>query len=148
MWNESTPSMVIRVVLDSNIYIDALTQANLACVQLVERHLTDFDVKVPLFALLEAGRNLGRAKTQKLYSILRKCEIEPDYQLVPKELIQRYERLGGKKGDAVIAAYTELIGADYLVTQNRRFLKDVQNLPFTIIEAAQAIQLVSPEEEG
>lgn len=46
-----------------------------------------------------------------------------------------------------IAAYTELVGADYLVTQNRRFLKSVEGLPFTIIDAAQAIQLLSSKEE-
>lgn len=99
--------------------------------ELLKHDLSRLNVRVPLFALLETARNLTSEETHNLYDILRRRGIEPDYQMVPTELIQRYEALGGKKGDAVIAAGTELVGADYLVTQNRRFLKSVEGVPFT-----------------
>ena len=148
MENVSKPNTRISVVLDSNVYIHAINETDSDCLALVKYDLIYLDVMVPLRVLLEADNNLDEEDTKKLYDILRNHGIEPDYQRVPEEMIQRYEALGCKKGDAVIAAYTELIGADYLVTQNRRFLKDVQGLPFTVIEAAQAVRLVSPEEEG
>jgi predicted nucleic acid-binding protein len=49
--------------------------------------------------------------------------IDEDF-VVPFELGSKYESLGLKTADAFIAAYTEWVGADALVTENRHFLRD------------------------
>src|SRR4030043_454060 len=47
--------------------------------------------------------------------------IDEDF-FVPFELGFKYEAVGLKEADALIAAYTEWVGADALVTANRHFL--------------------------
>jgi hypothetical protein len=60
--------------------------------------------------------------------------IDEDF-LVPFELGAKYERRGLKEADAFIAAYTEWVGADALITENRHFLMQNPALPFMILTA-------------
>jgi hypothetical protein len=56
------------------------------------------------------------------------------------ETIRKYLRLGCKLGDAAVAAHLEELEAGILVTENRHFLKEVENLPFRTINAHQALE--------
>lgn len=40
---------------------------------------------------------------------------------MPKNLIKKYEKKGLKTSDAAIAAFTEYVSADYLLSENRHF---------------------------
>jgi len=60
--------------------------------------------------------------------------IDEDF-LIPFELGAKYEIKGLKEADALIAAYTEWVGADVLVTENRHFLNRYRGLPFKVSSA-------------
>ena len=49
---------------------------------------------------------------------------------------QDYRGLGCRRGDAAVAALTEHVGAEVLVTENREFLRDVPNLPFRLVTSS------------
>jgi len=51
--------------------------------------------------------------------------------------------MGLKPADAFIAAYTEWVGAELLVSENRHFLSRHADLPFRVLPAEQAIRLIS-----
>ena len=68
--------------------------------------------------------------------------IDEDF-LVPFELGVKYEIRGLKMVDAFIAAYTEWVGADVLVTENRHFLKHDRDLPFKILTAEKCLKIIS-----
>lgn len=68
--------------------------------------------------------------------------IDEDIE-VPFELGAKYESLGLRAADAFIAAYSEYIGADALVTENRHFLSRQRDLPFKILTAEQCLKILS-----
>lgn len=67
--------------------------------------------------------------------------IDEDF-VVPFELGTKYEARGLKPADAFIAAYTEWVGADALVTENRHFLTRQTDLPFRVLTAEQCLKLL------
>ena len=62
--------------------------------------------------------------------------------VVPFKLGAGYEQRGLKPADAFIAAYTEWIGADFLVSQNRHFLTRQKDLRFRVVNAEQCLKLI------
>lgn len=62
-------------------------------------------------------------------------------ELIPKNLIVKYKEKGAKEGDAIIAAFVEWTEADYLVTENRDFLKEIKT-DFKTVKADGFIQLL------
>jgi hypothetical protein len=69
-------------------------------------------------------------------------KVDEDF-LIPFELGAKYEAEGFKEADALIAAYTEWVGADVLVTENRHFLSRNPNLPFKVLTANKCLKLIS-----
>ena len=68
--------------------------------------------------------------------------IDEDF-FVPFELGFKYEAVGLKEADALIGAYTEWVGADALVTENRHFLNKHPHLPFKVLTAEKCLKLIS-----
>ena len=62
--------------------------------------------------------------------------------VVPFEIVFRYETMRFKPVDAFIAAYTEWVGADVLVTENRHFLTQRLGLPFKILTAKNCLNFI------
>lgn len=67
--------------------------------------------------------------------------IDEDF-LIPFELGAKYETKGLKEADALIAAFTEWVGADVLVTENRHFITRHSGLPFKVLTAKRYLNLV------
>ena len=67
--------------------------------------------------------------------------IDEDF-FVPFELGAKYESKGLKSADAFIAAYTEWVGADILVTENWHFLTLRTDLPFHIFSAEKCLRFL------
>jgi hypothetical protein len=63
--------------------------------------------------------------------------------IVPFELGAKYESTGLKSADAFIAAYTEWVGADVVVTENRHLVTRRIDLPFRILQAEECLRLLT-----
>ena len=62
-------------------------------------------------------------------------------QMVPYEFPRKYESLGYKPGDAFLAGYTEWVGADCLISENRKdFVDHPELVPFKICTAEQFLE--------
>ena len=83
----------------------------------------------------------GQIEKDLLVSINTLTKIDEDTE-VPFELGAKYETKGLKPADAFIAAYTEWVGADALVTENRHFLSLHSNLPFKVVTAETCLKLI------
>ncbi len=66
--------------------------------------------------------------------------VELRWGKVDSETIRKYQRLGCKLGDAVVAAHLEEQDIRTLISENRDFLQEIPNLPFRVISAAEALQ--------
>jgi len=132
-----------RIVLDTNIWIFGLRQHPQvpACARLLD-WLGQLHVVLPRQVLKELQANLSR---DELATLCRLLNHFPDRILLrwnkaDLETIRKYQRLGCKLADAAVAAHLEELGLGVLVTENRHFLKEVENLPFRTINAHYALE--------
>jgi len=122
----------LLVVLDSNEYIFSLgTIRKTTCERLIEeiaQHAEDITVRITRLIVAETRNNLTPEAFKEFMIFINKLTTIDEEFLVPFELGAKYESLGFKSADAFIAAYTEYVGADILVSENRHFLTRHSNL--------------------
>lgn len=134
------------LVLDSNEYLFALgVSPKAACQQLMDVLIDTYPThrfRVPRLIMEEVSRHLPPEVFHEFMSTLQDLvSIDEDF-VVPFELGSKYEALGLKPADAFIAAYTEWVGADALITENRHFLSRRTDLSFQVLRAEQILKLL------
>jgi hypothetical protein len=137
----------LRLVIDSNEYIFAfgLVKAD-ASLKLIEKLLERKHlhiVRLPRTIFEEVRRNLSPEYFHEFINFIKAFTTIDEDILIPFELGVKYEIRGFKMADAFIAAYTEWVGADVLVTENRHFLKHDRDLPFKILTAEKCLKIIS-----
>jgi len=116
-------------------------QAHQACSELLDR-LRAFQVVIPRQVLFELQVNLSTQEYQRFWQLINEysAQIEISWDPAPTESLDRYRRLGCRRGDAAVAALTEHARAAALVTENREFLSNVSGLPFRLLSSADLLQ--------
>ena len=121
----------MRIVLDSNEYIIFLNKKSTALNELFEKE--GIVIYVNGSIVKEVLRNVAETIKSKFYKILFKNKIEVNDKILPFYLFGKYKKIGLKKGDIAIAAFCEFIKADYLITENRHFLKEAKFKEFKVV---------------
>lgn len=137
------------VALDSNAYIHALRQTPgyAACSTLLFDRSPELHVHVPLQVIVELQKNLDSAEIARFYAIARESgAFDFDYRAASAELRAKFEARGARKGDAAIAAQLQAAGVRWLVSENRHFLAEIRDLPFTVLSAADALAMLDAPE--
>jgi predicted nucleic acid-binding protein len=130
---------------DTNVCVFAVRRDpdHPACETLLFDRLNELSIYLPLHILVELQRNLSVEEMRGLLLALSRAQaIAWDYSPASSELVSQWERLGAKKGDAVIAAHLEASGIRYLVSENRHFLAELSGLPFTVLTSEEALRLL------
>lgn len=134
------------LVLDSNEYLFALgVSPKPASQQLLDILIDKYPshrFRIPRLILEEVSRHLPPEVFHELMSTVQDLVSIDEDLVVPFALGSKYEALGLKPADAFIAAYTEWVGADALVTENRHFLTRRFDLPFKVLKAEQILKLL------
>ena len=109
------------LVLDSNEYLNYLEKKSeilgeIFLNEVITIYINEIIVK-------EVLRNADDLKKKGFYSLISGHKIVAFDKRISIVLLQKYKKLGLKKGDIAIAAFCETISADYLITENRHFLK-------------------------
>jgi predicted nucleic acid-binding protein len=127
----------LLLVLDSNEYIFSFgVYKKPSCEELIDRILAfSHSIRISQAIIKEVRRNLSIAAFKEFIEFVTSLTIIDEDIFVPFELGIKYELKGLKPADAFIAAYTEWVGADALVTENRHFLSRHKDLPFKVITA-------------
>jgi len=121
----------MRIVLDSNEYIIFLNKKSIALNELFEKE--GIVIYVNGSIVKEVLRNVAETIKSKFYKILFKNKIEVNDKILPFYLFDKYKKIGLKKGDITIASFCEFIKADYLITENRHFLKEAEVKEFKVV---------------
>jgi predicted nucleic acid-binding protein len=136
----------LNIVLDTNVCLFALTETeNSPSVILFNRILISSPVihlHIPRTILNEIRRKISAASFKKLLTLVRPVASLDEDGFIPYELGEKYAAMNLKPADALIAAYTEWIKADMLVSENRHFLARKPNLPFKVLTAFQFLKLL------
>jgi len=112
--------------------------------------LGELRVYVPAMVAKEVRGNLQREYglgKEFFRLVVRKENITVMWADPPANLVTKYAALGFAEEDAVIAACTEWVGAEYLISENRHFLERAEVTPFAIINAETALSLLREAEQ-
>lgn len=136
----------MRLVLDANEYIFALGLFRKeSCESLVKFLIDNFpshSICICRTIVEEVRANLTPKEFQDFIRFINiLTTIEEDF-FIPFEIGVRYEIKGLKEADALIAAFTEWVGANVLVTENRHFLNHQPDLPFKLLTAEKCLKLL------
>jgi hypothetical protein len=132
-----------RIVLDTNEFVFALRDVARypACEELLFHRLERLRLYLPLQILIELQRNLSAAEQRRLFTALRRARsLDLDYASASQSLVELWLERGAKKGDAVIAAHLHAAGVPYLVSENRHFLVEIENLPFEVVTSEELLR--------
>ena len=136
----------MQLVLDSNEYIFALGLSRKeSCKTLLEYligNIPQHSICICRTIVEEVRANLAIKDFHNFVKFINIfTNIDEDF-LVPFELGAKYETKGLKDADALIAAFTDWVGADILVTENRHFLSSRRGLPFKVLNANKCLKLI------
>ncbi|MBI4063676.1 MAG: hypothetical protein HY401_05170 [Elusimicrobia bacterium] len=129
------------LVLDTNEYLFALGSRRApSSVELLEKIAANperFEIRICRSILNEIRENSIPQRFRELWNFLNLLGITLDEDWdVPFEIVAKYEALGLKQGDAFVAGYTEYVGAQCLITENRKdFLAHPGWFPFKVLNA-------------
>ena len=134
------------VILDSNEYIFALGAIRKeTCERLIEEvalRVDEITVRITRLIIAETRNNLTQEAFKEFMIFINKLTTIDEEFVVPFELGAKYEAMDFKPADAFIAAYTEYVGADALVSENRHFLIHHSKLPFKVLTAQKCLSLI------
>ena len=133
------------VALDTNEFVFALRREarRTACEDLFLKGLPALRIYVPLQILVELQHNLSQDEMRDaLIGLTRARSVTWDYAPAQPEIVERWQQRGAKKGDAMIVAHLEADGIRYLISENRHFLAELSNLPFTVLTSEQVLSLL------
>ena len=132
-----------RIVLDTNVWIHGLRQdrGHQACSELLGK-LRTLQVVIPRQVLVELQANLSSQEYQSFWQLINSysSKVEISWDHAPIERFNRYRRLGCRRGDAAVAALTEHVGAEALVTENRELLRNVSTVPFRLLSSSDLLE--------
>ncbi|MBU1626083.1 PIN domain-containing protein [bacterium] len=132
------------IVLDTNIWIFGLREhpEHPACTKLL-KNLYRLHVKIPRQILLELQANLSKDELKEIFKLLNYLggSVEFRWDKVNKELISKYQSMGLRQGDAVIAAHLESMNIKILVSENRDFLQKIEEPPFKVMKADEIVKM-------
>jgi hypothetical protein len=138
----------LRLVLDANEYIFSLGSQREAacerCLDWVARAKPGVAIRIPRLIVNEVRRNLTPEAFREFLKVVDLLTVIDEDSLIPFELGSKYEWKGFKPADAFIAAYTEWVGADILISENRHFLTRHTDLPFRVMTAHTFLRHLSP----
>ena len=136
----------MRFVLDANEYIFALGIFRKHSSETLVAYLIDnfstHSVAICRTIVEEVRANLTPKEFHKFVRFINLfTTIDEDF-FVPFEIGVKYEVKGLKEADALIAAFTEWVGADALVTENRHFLNRHPDLLFAVLTAEECLKII------
>ena len=99
-------------------------------------------IHIPHLIFEEVRQNLSPEAFGEFNDFINAITVVDEDYLIPFEIGAKYEKRGLKDADALIAAYTEWVDADVLVSENRHFLTLPIDLPFKILTAKKCLKII------
>ncbi len=135
-----------RLVIDTNEFIFTFGVGKNGSSDVLLNKLAELfpniSIHIPRTIVDEVRNNLTTSKFKEFILFIQSVGNIDEDIFVPYELGEKYAAMGLKPADALIAAYTEWINADILVSENRHFLSRQTNLPFKILSAEKTLKLL------
>ncbi|MBI4689442.1 MAG: type II toxin-antitoxin system VapC family toxin [Nitrospirae bacterium] len=143
----------MKIILDTNEYIFGLDKKSriedsfklFNVVRLLLAEVEDFRLLIPAIIRKEVQRNIPKDMESDFYRFIYSHERIEHYSVmdIPKKLFKKYhDDRGLKEGDALIAAFAEFAGIDYLISENRHIYKNLEIEEFVTMNAREFLDLI------
>jgi len=138
------------LILDSNEYIFGFTDPQSYSAALLKA-IKNYTVIVPAIVVREVTSNLAAMSStlpRMFYGLLNdpSAHMVRFYDEPPEELWLKYLDLDLSEEDAFIAAIVEWIGAKFLVSENRDFLRRLNTEAFEVVDALTLLEKLAEGE--
>lgn len=137
----------MRLVLDANEYIFAFALfRKQSCETLLKTIIDTFPKHAFCICRTIIEEVRANLTPQEFHDFIRLINI---FSVIDEDIFisfhigAKYEAMDLKPADAFIAAYTEWIKADALVTENRHFLSRKADLPFKVLNAEGCLKILN-----
>lgn len=124
------------ICIDSCVFIRGLSRPESDAHALLYAVGSKFRLVIPRLIALEVSRNLTRpGQVRAFYRLFVENEFAfiVDHP-VPRRLVERYMTLGlAETGDAVIGAFAEWLHVDFLISDNRHFLRELRTDAYGVL---------------
>lgn len=129
------------IILDSNEYINYLNKEIL----LLQKLFSDKNLSIWIndHIIREVLRNIKELQKKEFYNIIFKYNINFYGLKLPIHLLDKYKILGFKKGDIIVAAFCESVSAEFLISENRDFLRNTKIDAFRVITLKDFVNKIS-----
>ncbi len=138
------------ICIDSNQFVFGVMETDTDAVALMDI-LPQIDVVVPRLVISEVVRNLEKIGLEKQFfaTIYRSERFQIIDEPVPIQLVEKYVASGlPAKADAIIGAFAEWMGAQYLISDNRHFLQELTTDAFEVLTPGEFLDRFSGGSEG
>jgi predicted nucleic acid-binding protein len=134
----------MRICIDSSAFILGLHDTDPDASKILELIGSELKLTIPRLVAQEVTRNLTTSEqVRQFYQLFQNYDVaqiidEP----VPPALVKRYASLGlPAKADAFIGAFAEWMNVNYLISENRHFLRQLTTEAFQVLDAVDFIKL-------
>lgn len=136
----------MQFVIDSNVYIFAFGPSNeyksFDFLSKLVDNINLHSIRIPRTIFEEVKRNISPEAFLEFNKFIHELTSVDEDIVVPFEIAYKYESIGFKPADAFIAAYTEWVGADAIVTENRHFLSRHSGLSFNVLTSEKCLNVM------
>jgi predicted nucleic acid-binding protein len=133
------------ICIDSSALVVGLQGKDPSAVKILESVDSDLNLVIPRLIAQEVTRNLtSPQQVRQFYRLFQNYSFaqiidEP----VPVALVQKYVNLGlPAKADAFIGAFAEWMNVNYLISENRHFLRQVKADAFQILNTDEFLRFL------
>lgn len=128
----------MRICIDSCVFIRDIQTSDTIIRQLIKSVGPNCHLYIPRLVAQEVTRNLYSPKqARQFYQLFHKASFafiidDP----VPENLVSKYAALGlPAKADAFIGAFADWMNVQYLISDNRHFLRELKAEAFEMVDA-------------
>lgn len=138
------------ICIDSCVFIRAADAPASDAAALIALLNPDLPVVIPRLVVHEVVRNLR--SEDSIRTFYRLFSGESGGQIIdlqaPDELVEAYTARGLRiKGDAIIGAFAEWMHVDYLISDNRHFLRELHTDAYRVLAPGDLLALLRAEGE-
>jgi hypothetical protein len=130
----------MRICIDSCVFIRGYNHEGSDAERLLRAIGPKVQVVINRLIAQEVTRNLsGREQARRFYAVFQdNPAAHIVYGPIPPAILARYVALGlRQKGDAIIGAFAEWMQVDYLISDNRYFLRELQTDAYRVASPAE-----------
>jgi predicted nucleic acid-binding protein len=124
-----------KISLDTNILIFGIRNIDPYSVAIL-KNLYKFNISISAQIEKEIRNNISLSELNEFYQLLNPlANFEIVYEQPDPAIVELYQNMGLKKGDALIAAFCYSTDISIFLSENRHFLQQLQKQSFEIMDS-------------